>query len=117
MHNLHAMECPRDIRAVWRALLLPLEERAGVLRELVRFGPSIPVKAEKARALLGLHMIAEENSRRTDSGSSFSSSSSSENNVGNDALFVIGQHGSGNTNALFLQDWEVGHAVPRIKRS
>ena len=36
-----------------------------------------------------------------------SSSSSDENNVGNDALFVIGLHGSGDTIALFLQDWEV----------
>ena len=38
---------------------------------------------------------------------SVSSSSSDENNVGNDALFVIGLHGSGDTIALFLQDWEV----------
>ena len=42
-----------------------------------------------------------------DSGSSFSSSSSSENNVGNGALFVIGLHGSGDAIALFRQDWEV----------
>ena len=27
-HNRHAMECPREIRALWRALLLPFEERA-----------------------------------------------------------------------------------------
>ena len=27
-HNLHAMECPREIRAVRRALLFPFEERA-----------------------------------------------------------------------------------------
>ena len=43
--------------------------------------------------------------------------------MGNDALFVIGLHGSGDTIALFLQDWEVakgslelpkspGHVVP-----
>ena len=37
----------------------------------------------------------------------FSSSRSSENNVGNGALFVIGLHGSGDAIALFLQDWEV----------
>ena len=30
-----------------------------------------------------------------------------ENNVGNDALFVIGLHGSDDTIALFLRDWEV----------
>ena len=27
--------------------------------------------------------------------------------MGHDALFVIGLHGSGDTLALFLQDWEV----------
>ena len=27
-HNCHAMECPREIRVVLRALLLPFEERA-----------------------------------------------------------------------------------------
>ena len=52
-------------------------------------------------------MMAEENSWRSDSGSSVSSSSSSENNVGNDALCVIGLHGSGDKISLFLQDWEV----------
>ena len=33
--------------------------------------------------------------------------SSSENNVGNGALFVIGLHGSDNVITHFLQDWEV----------
>ena len=33
--------------------------------------------------------------------------SSSENNVGSGALFVIGLHGSGHAIAHFLQDWEV----------
>ena len=40
-----------------------------------------------------------------------SSSSSGENNVGDDALFVIGLQGSGDTIALFLQDWEVAKAA------
>ena len=62
----------------------------------------------KACALIGLHMMAEENSWQSDSGSSVSSSSSGENNEGDDALFVvIGLQGSGDTIALFLQDWEV----------
>ena len=108
-HNLYAMEGPREIRAVWRAFLLFffLKKEPMVLRELVRFGPSIPVEAVKACALVGLHMMAEENSWRSDSGSSFSSNSSSENNVGNDALFVIGLHGSGDTIVHLPQDWEV----------
>ena len=42
-----------------------------------------------------LAMMAEEFSWRSDSGSSVSSSCSNENNVGNDALFVNGLHGSG----------------------
>ena len=75
-------------------------------RELVRFVPCIRVEAVKACALVGLHMMAEEDSRRMDSDSSFSSSSSSENNVGSGALFVIGLHGSGDAIANFLRDWE-----------
>ena len=66
-----------------------LKKEPMVLRELVRCGPSIPVEAVKACALVGLHIMAEEYSWRTDSGSSFSSGSSSEN---------------GDKIALFLQD-------------
>ena len=78
-----------------------LKKQPMVLRTLVRF------KAVKACALVGLHMMAEEDSWRMDSGSSFSWSSSSENNMGNGVFFVIGLHGSGDAIALFLQDWEV----------
>ena len=84
-----------------------LKKEPMVLRELVRFGPSIPVDAVKACALVGLHVMAEEDSWRMDSDSSFSSSSPSENNMINGALFVIGLHGSGDAIAYFLQDWEV----------
>ena len=58
-----------------------------------------------------------------DSDSSFSSSSSSEGDVGNGALFVIRLHGSGDKIAHFLQDWEVAkvalschiaHVVPGV---
>ena len=35
-----------------------------VLRELVRFGPSIPVEAVKACAMVGLHMMAEVSASR-----------------------------------------------------
>ena len=38
--------------------------------------------------------------------------SSSDNNVGNGALFVIGLHGSGDVIAHFLQDWEVAMVTP-----
>ena len=63
----------------------PFKREPTVLRELIRFAPSIPFEAVKACALVGLLMMAEEDSWRTDSGSSFSLSSSSENNVGNGA--------------------------------
>ena len=56
-----------------------LKKEPMVLGELVRFGRSIPVEAVKACALVGLHMMAEEDSWRTDSGFSFSSRGSSEN--------------------------------------
>ena len=42
-----------------------------VIRELVRFLPSIPVESVKACALVGLHMMDEENSWQSDSGSGF----------------------------------------------
>ena len=100
-HNFLAMECPGEL------FFFLLKKEPMVNRELVRSGPSFLVQAEKACALVGLHMMAEENSWQSDSGSSVSSSSSSENNVGNEVLFVIGLHGSGDKISLFLQDWEV----------
>ena len=78
-------------------LFFLMEKEPVVLRELIRLGPSIPVETVKACALVGLHMMAEDHSWRTDSGSSFSSNSSSENNVGNDALFLIRLQGSSDT--------------------
>ena len=54
-----------------KLFLFLLKKEPMLLRELVRFGPSIPVEAVKACAMVGLHMMAEENSWRTDSGSPF----------------------------------------------
>ena len=88
-HILYAMDCPREIRAVRRALLLPFEERANVLRKLVRFGPSIPVEAVKLCALVRLHMMAEEDSWR----------------------------GSGDAIALSLQDLEVAAVASSCQKS
>ena len=78
------MECPREVRPCGDFFLLKKEPM--FLRKLVRFGSSIPVEAVKACALVGLHMMAEEDSWQMDSDSSFSSSSSRENNVGNGAF-------------------------------
>ena len=44
----------------------------------------------KACALIGLHMVIEKNSGWSEKGSSVSSSSFEENNVGNDALSTTG---------------------------
>ena len=85
-----------------------LKKEPMVLRELVR---NIPVELLKACALIGLHIMIQENSGRSENGCCVSSSSSDENNVGNDALFVIGSHGSGDTIALFLQDCVVQLAL------
>ena len=84
-----------------------VQKEPRVFSELVRFGPSISAERVKACALMGLHMMAEGNTWRSDSGSSVSSSGSCEGNVGNDALHIIGLHGSSDTISLFLQDWEV----------
>ena len=106
-HSLHALECPREVWPYGELFFFLLKKEPMVIRELVRFGPSIPVEAVKACALVGLHMMDEENSWQSDNGSSVLSSSSSENNVGNEAFFVIGLHGSCDKITLFLQDWEV----------
>ena len=84
-----------------------LKKEPRVLSELVRCGPSISTETVEACALIGLHMMAEENAWRSESGSSVSSSGSCEGNVGNEALCVIGLHGSGDNISLILQDWEV----------
>ena len=91
-----------------------LEKEPMVLRELVRVGPASQLKQSKH--VPWLLMMAEKNSWRSGSGSSVSSSSSSENNVGNGALFV-GLYGSGDKISLFLQEHSIGNAMPRVFRS
>ena len=83
-----------------------LKEEPMVLSELVRFGNSIPVEPVKACALIGLHMIIEKNSSRK-MAPLCRQAVRMKTTWSNDALFVIGLHGSGDTIALFLQDWEV----------
>ena len=43
--------------------------------------------------------------------------SSSENNAGNGAFFVIGLHRSGGAIALFLQDWEVAKVASSCRKA
>ena len=82
------------------------------LSELVRFGPRIPVETVKACALIGLKMMAEENAWRSNSGSSASSSSSCEDNVGNDAVRHRATWGGGEGSIELPHS--PGHVVPGI---
>ena len=66
-----------------------LKKEPRVFSELVRFGPASQPKKSEHVSWSVLHMMGAEISRRSDSGSSVSSSSLGENNVGNGALFVI----------------------------
>ena len=67
----HALECSEDVWGAWRALLLPfLKKESMVVSELVELGPWIPAETVKACALIGLHMMAEENTLRLDGDSS-----------------------------------------------
>ena len=60
----------------WNVPGVLLKKEPGVLSEFVWFGPSISAEKVKACALIGLHMMAEENALRSDSDSSVSSSGS-----------------------------------------
>ena len=118
------MERPREVRAVWRALLLPLEKQPLVLRELSRLAlsirphgelllllmqkkPSLVPDSEAFNSYTGEGFLIPELKVGSEASKDEQADSSSENNVGNGALFVIGLNGSGDVIAHFLQDWEV----------
>ena len=119
-HNLYAMECPREIRAV---CLLEMEPM--VLREPSRLGPSIRPHgeflqkkptlvpdSEAFNSYIGEGFLVPELRDGSDASKIEQADCSSENNVGNGALFVIGLHRSGGAIAHFLQDWEVAKRQP-----
>ena len=119
-----------------------LEKEPMVLRELSRLGPSIrphgelllllmqekPIfvpECEAFNSYIGDGFLVPEFQDETEASKDEQADSASENNVGNDALDVIGLHGSGDVIVLFFQDWEVakvaselphspGHAVPGV---
>ena len=95
-----------------------------VLRELSRLGPSIrphgelllllmqkkPIfvpDSEAFNSYIGDGFLVPELKGGSEASKDEPADSSSENNAGNGALFVIGLHGSGDAIAHFLQDWEV----------
>ena len=61
-HSLHALERSSESmdRTVSSSLFL-LKKEPTVLSELVEFGPCFSAETVKARALIGLHMMGEEN--------------------------------------------------------
>ena len=105
-----------------------LEKEPMVLREVSRLGPSIRPHGELLLLLMQKKPASVPDSEAFNSyigdgflipelkdGSEVSkdeqADSSSENNVGDGALFVIGLHGSGDAIAHFLQDWEVAEVA------
>ena len=105
-------------------LFFLLEKEPMVLRELSRLGPNIWPHGELLLLLMKKKptfvpdseafnsfivdgFLFPELKDESEASRDEQAGSSRENNVGNGALFVIGLHRSGDTIALFLQDWEV----------
>ena len=116
-----------------------LKKEPMVLSELVELMPCISAETVKACALIGLHMMAEENALRSNTdfspegdmwrfdcpkspvwssngvewaGSEDASSLEyDEHNVGNLAVEVVGQNWSSEVISLFVEDWEVGRVA------
>ena len=63
--SLHALERPREVWATVSCSFFLLKKEPMVLGELIEFGPCISAETVKACALIGLHMMAEENAIRT----------------------------------------------------
>ena len=105
-----------------------LKKEPMVLRELVRFGPSIRPHCELLLLLMQKkkNFVPDSEAFNSFVGDGFTvpelkdgseasedeqADSSSENNVGNGALFVTGLRGPGDGIAHFLQDWEVAEVA------
>ena len=117
--NRHAMERPSEIRAVRRALLLPFEERASGPQGGESVGASIrphgellffwiqkktafaPV-SEAFNSFIGDGFLVPDLK-----GGSEASDDEQADNMSNEALYVIGLHGSGDKISSDLQGWEV----------
>ena len=109
------MDSPREVWAVWRALLLPSGKGANgpqgaesaVVQHPAAWRASPSFDAEEA------DLCARQRGLQLPHRGWFSgprdeqADSLSENNVGTGPLFVIGLHGSGDAIAHFLRDWEV----------
>ena len=90
-----------------------------VLRELIRLGPSIRPHGELLFLLMQKKPVFVPDSEAFNSfigdgflvpelkGGSEASQDEHADNVSNEALYVIGLHGSGDKISRYLQDWEV----------
>ena len=103
------MECPREVRAVRRALLLP---SAMVLRE-----PTFAPDSEAFNSYIGDGFLVPELKDEREASKDEQADSSSANNVGNGALFVIGLHRAGDAILLFQQDWEVANVASSCQKA
>ena len=68
--SLHAVERPREVSPHGELFFFLLEKDQVALGELIELGPCVSAETVKACALIGLHMMAEENALRSYSDSS-----------------------------------------------
>ena len=85
-----------------------LKEEPMVLSELVEFGPWFSAETVKACALIGLHMMPEENSKKYGLGRPWPRRRFCEHTVDDLAIEVVGQHWTSEAISLSTEDWEVG---------
>ena len=114
------MERPREVRAVWRALLLPSgkgtngPQGAGLAGAqhpaawrasppLMQKKPTFVPDSEAFNSYTVDGFLVPELKDESEASEDEQADSSSENNVGDGALFVIGLHGSGDAIAHFLK--------------
>ena len=107
-----------------------LKKEPMVLRELVRFGPSIRphgellffliqkkpafvLDSEAFNSFIGDGFLVPE----LKGGSEASDDDQVDNVMSNEALYVIGLHGSGDKISRFLQDWEVAKVALELPHS
>ena len=59
-HSFHAVERPREVRAAWRALLLPFEKEEQMVasNEVSPRNPCVSAESLTACALIDLHLLA-----------------------------------------------------------
>ena len=122
-HSVNGVECATEVRAAELFFFL-IQQEPATTPGSETFSPFLnddirthlfSADVLKKCALIALHVIEAFNSFIGDGfqvqelkGESQSSDAYQTGNVNNEALHVIGLHGSGDKISLFLQDWGVG---------